>query len=76
MVAIARGCVIELDRNAAIALCAACRIVCRDTAPPPEIEEELAPLVCALEEFFGFGIDMHGGATFYEDDDGADGDDD
>jgi len=76
MVAIARGCVIEFDRDTAISLCAACRIACRDSAPPPEIEEELAPLVCALEEFFGFKIDMHGGVAFYEDDDGSDEDDD
>lgn len=76
MVAIARGCVIEMDRNTAVALCAACRIAIRDTAPPPEIEEEIAPLINALEEFFGFEIDMHGEADFYEDDDGSDEDDD
>lgn len=76
MVAIARGCVIEFDRETAIALCAACRVAIRDTSPPPEIEEELSPLVNALEEFFGFEIDVHGGVSFYEDDDGTDEDDD
>lgn len=69
MVAIARGCVIELDRDTAVALCAACRVAIRNSTPPPEIEEEITPLVCALEEFFGFEIGTHGDVSFYEDED-------
>ena len=76
MVAIARGCVIELDRDTSIALCAAIRIAIGETSPPPEIEEELTPIVETLEEFFGSEVVPHGGVQFYDDEDGTVKDDD
>ena len=76
MVAIARGCVIELDRETSSALCAAVRIAINETSPPPEIQEELTPIVETLEEFFGFEVVPHGGVQFYDDEDGTVKDDD
>lgn len=71
MVAIPRGCVVEIDEELARSVCLACHVFAANAMPPEDLEEELASFVSVLEHFFGLEFTFHGEGFEYESEDGS-----